>query len=321
MKTMKWLLRREFWEHKGGFFWAPVAVATALFLLILGTGSKAIGKHVDQIQINGHPYTVEVNGLPRELMQDIGGGIADGYMFVSAPLFFMLGIVVFFYAIGALYDERRDRSILFWKSLPVSDGATVLSKAATALVVIPLLYVAAATVMSVALLLVGGVSVLGLKGINILPYVFSQSATYIAPFALLSLVPVYLVWALPTVGWLMLVSSWAKSKPLVWALGLPLITTAVLKFVTQVNQLEWNIDWFIKNILMRGLDGVFPGIWLGYDDVSRVDLVGAHQVPALATVARLSWQTLASPHALVGAAVGVAMIVAAVRVRRWRDEG
>jgi ABC-2 type transport system permease protein len=117
------------------------------------------------------------------------------------------------------------------------------------------------------------------------------------------------------------VSSWAKSKPLVWALGLPLITTAVLKFVTQVNRLDWNIDWFIKNILMRGVDGVFPGIWLGYDDVSRVDLVGAHQVPALATVARLSWQTLSSPHALVGAAVGVAMIVAAVRVRRWRDEG
>jgi len=24
MKTFYWLVKREFWEHKGGFFWAPV---------------------------------------------------------------------------------------------------------------------------------------------------------------------------------------------------------------------------------------------------------------------------------------------------------
>src|SRR3546814_20822192 len=40
----------------------------------------------------------------------------------------VLGFVVFFYCLGALYDDRRDRSILFWKSLPVSDASTVLSK-------------------------------------------------------------------------------------------------------------------------------------------------------------------------------------------------
>ena len=54
----------------------------------------------------------------------------------------MLGFVVFFYCLGSLYDERKDRSVLFWKSLPVSDRDTVLSKALSALVVAPTLAIA-----------------------------------------------------------------------------------------------------------------------------------------------------------------------------------
>ena len=42
------------------------------------------------------------------------------------------------------YDERKDRSVLFWKSLPVSDRDTVLSKAVSALVVAPTLAISVA---------------------------------------------------------------------------------------------------------------------------------------------------------------------------------
>ena len=49
----------------------------------------------------------------------------------------VLGVVVFFFCLGALFDDRKDRSVLFWKSLPISDQATVLSKVAMALVVAP----------------------------------------------------------------------------------------------------------------------------------------------------------------------------------------
>jgi ABC-2 type transport system permease protein len=82
--------------------------------------------------------------------------IASGmYIAAGSPLFIMHAGVVFFYCLGALYDERRDRSILFWKSLPVSDAMTVLSKAVTALCVAPLITIALATVASLALLLLG----------------------------------------------------------------------------------------------------------------------------------------------------------------------
>src|SRR5206468_10746510 len=48
-------------------------------------------------------------------------------------------IVGIFYCLDALYGERRDRSILFWKSLPVSDVMAVLSKLAIPIVILPLL--------------------------------------------------------------------------------------------------------------------------------------------------------------------------------------
>ena len=47
---------------------------------------------------------------------------------------FLVGV---FYCLDALHGERRDRSILFWKSLPVSDLTTVLAKASVPCRVLP----------------------------------------------------------------------------------------------------------------------------------------------------------------------------------------
>ncbi len=95
--------------------------------------------------------------------------IANNYTYVAAPLFLALGFLVFFYCLSALYDDRRDRSLLFWKSLPVSDAQTVLSKLAIAIVVTPLIVVAAACLTSLALILILS-GVLALNGI----YVFTE---------------------------------------------------------------------------------------------------------------------------------------------------
>ncbi|WP_210235883.1 ABC-2 transporter permease, partial [Mesorhizobium sp. M1C.F.Ca.ET.212.01.1.1] len=66
----------------------------------------------------------------------------------------VLAFVVFFYCLGALYDDRRDRSILFWKSLPLSDTQTVLSKVISALIVAPLIAVIAGIITMLGFLLV-----------------------------------------------------------------------------------------------------------------------------------------------------------------------
>src|SRR3546814_377893 len=126
----KLLLQREYWEHKGGFLWAPL-IAGGISLLLTGMmivfGLVAARRASGDIQIDG----LTVNGLDiGELtsrmsasdMAEFAQGI-DLTLFLSSSWpFIVLAFVVFFYCLGALYDERKDRSVLFWKSLPVSDA-------------------------------------------------------------------------------------------------------------------------------------------------------------------------------------------------------
>jgi ABC-2 type transport system permease protein len=141
---LRLLLRREFWEHKGGFFWAP-AVAGGIFVLLslmgIIVGLVAARKIPDGATINTDSGSFQVNGMNLAMLTDnvsaedlreIGNAIdVSLFMAASWPLI-VLAFVVFFYCLGSLYDERKDRSVLFWKSLPVSDAETVLSKVLSA---------------------------------------------------------------------------------------------------------------------------------------------------------------------------------------------
>ncbi|QOY96224.1 hypothetical protein IM543_10595 [Massilia sp. UMI-21] len=321
MKTMKWLLRREFWEHKGAFFWAPVAVAAAMILLVGGgfMYAMAFGGH-EAVQINGHDV-VSIQGIPPALRYKIANIAASGYMGLAAPLFLVLTVVVFFYCLSALHDDRRDRSILFWKSLPLSDRDTVLSKVLTALVVAPLVTIAIGTATSLLLLVLGMISATG-KGFNLFAPVLMEPNLYLSPLYLLAFLPLYIIWALPTVGWLLMVSSWARSKVFLWAVGTPLIVVLVLKWfnfiVGHVSDTIFDIDWFVGEVVMRGLAGLVPGIWLSHSDIEVINQqVGLDPVQLLG----LSYSTLAHPGTWIAAAVGAGMIYAAIRLRRWRDEG
>ena len=331
MNTMKWLLRREFWEHKGSMFWAPIAVgALMLVFLTLAVGySRAIGKfqtnivHVQEtgITTTTHSYvSTTFSAMPAEKKQQLVETVANGYLAASAPLFMILAAVAFFYCLGALHDERRDRSILFWKSLPVSDAQTVLSKVLTAALVAPLITIGVATAVSLLLLLVV-CTAFAIAGVNVFGLVLSTSAFYLAPFQLLGVLPVYLVWALPTIGWLLMVSAWAKSKVFLWAVGTPVIAIIAVGWISYLLGLSINMDWFIQNVVARGLVGLFPGNWLV---LSRVDpqllLDDSHRM-MMSHLLEHSWLTVMTPQALIGAAAGIGMIFIAIRLRRWRDEG
>jgi ABC-2 type transport system permease protein len=237
-------------------------------------------------------------------------------MFIAAPLYFLFSFIVFFYCLGALYDERRDRSILFWKSLPISDGLTVLSKVAMAAVVAPLITIAIATVSSLFLLFVFSVA-LATKGIHVFGAVLSSPSLYLAPVQLAGLVPVYLLWALPTIGWLLMVSSWARSKAFLWAVGAPLMSLALLSGANSLFQFHWNTAWYAENIVARGLLGLVPGGWFSFAGIDREHL--SHHA-ATTEIFTQSWATLASPHLWAGAVAGAAMIYVAVTMRRWREE-
>jgi ABC-2 type transport system permease protein len=323
MKTMKWLVRREYWEHRGMFFWAPLIAAGLIVLAVAAASFKASSNMSEKIQfdVNGHTMVTSVKGLPAPMVEKLGDVMSATYMVTAAPLIMLMTFTLFFYCLGAMYDERRDRSILFWKSLPVSDTETVASKVGTALVVAPLLYIGIGIALALVTLLLGALT-LSVHGINLFPTLFSNSSLYLSPLMIVGLLPVYALWALPTVGWLMMVSSWARSKVFLWAVGVPLMALAVLAMLEVAFSIDMNVGWFAENIVARGLGSIVPGSWMGFAEIDPENVItAANDVPDFTGVFTASWATLTGLNVWIGAVVGAAMIAVAVRMRRWRDEG
>lgn len=316
MKTMKWLLQRELWENKGMLFWTPVVIAALMTALSLAAALASNRIHAGS---GGHVTigAVVITDTPLRMMGEV---IAGSYIVAAMPILMVLGLLVFFYCLGALHDERRDRSLLFWKSLPVSDSMTVLSKAATALVVAPLIVFVVGIALSLLMLAIGCFALLA-HGTNAFGAILSQPAFYLAPFQLIAILPVYLLWALPSVGWLLLVSSWARSKVFLWAVGVPLAIGLALLW--SQHGLGMNIDgsWFLDNVTSRALLGVAPGSWFIFQHAAPETLLaGAEHRPDVGSMLGASWTTLQSASLWIGAAAGVAMIAGATWMRRWREE-
>jgi ABC-2 type transport system permease protein len=206
-------------------------------------------------------------------------------------------VVAVFYCLDALHGERRDRSILFWKSLPVSDLTTVLSKASIPLVVLPLLTFAitAATqwimlLLSTAALLASGRSVATL---------WTQLPLFQMWLGLLyHLVTVHALWYAPIYGWLLLVSAWARRAAFLWA-GLPLLAIGI------TEKIAFNTSHFaamLQNRMGGGAEAVTtPG-------GSPMDPM-THLTPD---------QFLSSPGLWIGLVAFAAFVAAAVRLRRYQ---
>jgi ABC-2 type transport system permease protein len=324
----KLLLRREFWEHKGGFLWAPL-VAGGIFLLLslmgFGVGEMAARRASGTINVDGEGF--QINGLDlgaitskmdAEQIRNLGQGVDLSLLMASAWPLIVLAFVVFFYCLGTLYDERKDRSVLFWKSLPLSDRETVLSKAASALVVAPVIATIAALATMLGFLLVASGVVL-VHGGNPVQLLWGPGSPFAMTGRILACIPVYALWALPTVGWLMLCSAWARSKPFLWAIMIPVFAGIFVTWFDLMQLFDLESSWFWSNIVRRALLGTVPGGWILDVDLhgtpDTLDRIGNLLSPAT------TYAALATPQLWIGAAAGAAMIFGAIRLRRWRDEG
>jgi ABC-2 type transport system permease protein len=323
--TMKWLLRREFWEYKGSMFWAPLAVAALLVLFIGATVVYGATMHEvpTHITINGQTVNGYTVGMTLEVRNRIAQLASSVYLGAAWPLFGLLTAVIFSYCLGALHDERRDRSILFWKSLPVSDEMTVLSKAITAMVVAPLITMALGFIASLLLLLVSGVA-FAVNGINMFGPLLASPDLYLSPLRLLAMLPVYVVCALPTVGWLLLVSSWARAKPLMWAVGAPLVGLLLVKWVSvaaaNIGGTPLDLMRYAQEVAVRLLGGIVPGIWFAFDDAVRPTLRTSTNGIDTSGLVSSSYAVLTHADNWLWALLGAAMLYAAMRLRRHRDD-
>jgi ABC-2 type transport system permease protein len=194
-----WSVRREIWEHRSVWI-APLAAAGLVLFSFLFRLAK-LPSLVDKAN--------HLAPMPRVVAIALPFAIATSAIIVTGT------IVSFFFCLGALNNERRDRSILFWKSLPVSDTTAVLAKAFVPLVLVPLIVIVTAVVTQLIMLLVATI-VLTATGANV-----SQIWTG-WPLAQFEMTMLYVLvtgvlWYAPIYGWVLMISSWARRVAFLWA--------------------------------------------------------------------------------------------------------
>lgn len=321
MKTFPTLLKREFWEHKGGFLWAPVVASSAFLILSMMAmiTAEVIGKK-SGVQINGIQIDALTQKLGPDALAKLGMGLDVSFFMATTWAYVTLAFVVFFYCLGSLFDERKDRSVLFWKSLPVSDRDTVLAKVASALVIAPVIATATGMLTGFGFLLLVSAGVL-FHGGNPLALIWAPANPLQVAWALLASLPVYIVWALPTVGWLMLCSAWAKSKPFLWALVIPVMAGILVSWFDVMQLFSLNTGWFWVHVVARVLGSAVPGADIVFrGDMDMFEGMNGPQDMLSLFGTGYAWAGLANVEVWLWALAGAAMIAIAIRMRRWRDE-
>ncbi|HEV7714355.1 MAG TPA: ABC-2 transporter permease [Steroidobacteraceae bacterium] len=283
------LVRREFWEHRA--LWLVPLVVAALYLLICLIPGNNL--HIGGIDLNDNSRSFGP-GRPVEVFAVVQS-------LFTGMLLSVTSLVTFFYLSDCLYAERKDRSILFWKSLPVSDAETVLSKLLVALLLVPLgVYLLA---------LVTNVVAFGLLYVrfhnNALMQHFLVWDTGVwlrlNLYLVLDVVIVGL-WFAPVAAYQLLISAWAKSSVFVWTILPPLLLILAERLAFGTYRIASVIAYRLGTGL---LDGDAGAGHVGVESViARVNLL-----PVLARVDL--W---------VGVAIAVALVFATIRIRRYRDD-
>src|SRR6202795_4013358 len=276
-RVFYWSVRRELWENRSIYI-APLAVAAvALFGFslssIAGIWEKPLRLNPAQPQA---PYDI------------------------AAGLMMLTGIVVsVFYCLDALHSERRDRSILFWKSLPVSDVTAVLAKASIPLVILPLLTVAITVAMQWLMLLLSS-AVLLVSGLSVATLWTKLSFLRMSWLLLYHILTAHALWPAPIYCWLLLVSGWPRRAAFLWA-ALPLVAIA------GVEQIAFH-TWHFAALVGSRLFGAAPTVATTSPDMFPTDPM-THIAPA---------HFLSSPGLWIGLALAAVFLAAAVRLRRYQ---
>ncbi|HET7755900.1 MAG TPA: hypothetical protein VI195_03070 [Steroidobacteraceae bacterium] len=291
------LVRRELWENRALWI-APLAVAA---VLALGALFGHVGWDVDR-ERNMHG----LDGVLGPAQQMALATIVQWGL--SVPLYLVMVCCVAYYLTDCLYAERKDRSILFWKSLPVSDGYTVLSKLLVAVVVVPV----AVFVLALVFHLLFSVIVALRVALGSVPHVLTWDTRewLRTEAAMLSTLVLAMLWYAPAAAYLLLVSAWARRSPLLWA-SLPLLLAPLLERIALGTHY---IGGFIRYRTF--------GIW-GTLALSHGHIVGHFDDlrPVGTLLDTLHWGAAFTDADLwLGVLAAAALAYAATRIRRYRDD-
>lgn len=282
-QTFYWLIRRELWEHRV-LYLAPTAVAAfGVVGMLVGSLVLSNAERAARLADPAQAYDY-----------------MEPYGFVAGTVFLSGVVVSILYSLAALNGERRDRSILFWKSLPVSDRMTVLSKAAVPALLMPVIVFALVVVAQLVVLVLTSLVWLA-NGFDPrlmwaqldLPFLWTVLAYGLAFMTL---------WHAPIFAWLLLVSAWARRVPFLWALA-PLVAIGVIGRLASGATSAPNL---LERRFTRGFTGPFT--------------VGSRGEAPVQTLADLDPARLfGQPGVWIGLIVAALFLFAAIRLRRTRS--
>ena len=282
-QPMYWSVRREVWENRSIYVVPLIVAAVQVFGFAISTIGLADRRRAVLLLDPAHQRAA----------------IEQPYDLAAMMMIFIVFIVGVFYCLDALHGERRDRSILFWKSLPVSDLTTVLSKVTIPLVVLPLVSFAIVVCVQLIMLLETSVVLIfhGVSPATTWAHVPVFQNWLVLLYGLVALA----LWHAPIYGWLLLVSGWARRATFLWAM-LPLLAIGIFERITLGTS-------HFGSLVMKRLMGFAPG---AFD-------FNLHHSIAIDSLTQLTpGRYLSTPGLWIGLVVAAAFLAVAVRLRRYR---
>ena len=284
IRPFYWSVRRELWENRSIYMAPLIAAGVVLF------GSAITAYDLPRRRINA----MALESVPQR------AAIEAPYDIAAVMVMFTVFIVGIFYCLDALYGERRDRSILFWKSLPVSDSTAVLAKLFVPMAILP--------VITFVTIIASQFIMLLLSTAVLLPGGLAGTTWQLLPWPRLSLILGYglvtsVLWEAPVFAWLLLVSSWAKRATFLWAV-LPWLA------ISAIEKLAFDTTYFARMLTSRLTGGFETGfVVMKYPSNSHVPVVDRliHFDPL---------KFLSSPGLWIGLLVAAVFLIGAIRLRR-----
>jgi ABC-2 type transport system permease protein len=278
-----WSVRRELWENRS-IYLAPLAVAAAFL----------IGFVINMFGVRHHLHNMWPFGADEQ-----HNLLTTRYEIAAALIMVTAFVVGVFYSLDALYGERRDRSILFWKSLPISDLTAVISKFLIPIFVLPLVSLVIAIATQFVMLLLSTIILAG-SGVNIAALWREASFFRVSLTFLYHLFTVHGLWYAPMYGWLIMISAWARRAPFIWAFLPPFV-------IGGVEKVAFNTSHFFDFLLYR-LSGPPTHMSMG---------ANAHSDLATDVSTLIPHHFFAEPGLWIGLLIAAIFLAIAVRLRRY----
>ena len=305
-KSFFTLVKREIWEHRS-LVWVPVITAVLIVLAAIVSTNVAGSIRLD-VEMDGE--SAAFFGLLASDQATQAKLFSIWMGSIGLPVLLVTIIVLFFYLLDALYAERKDRSILFWKSMPVSDSATVFSKLFTSMVAVPLWVWAVSLVMG---LLTFAVIAFKVSGTPIAPLgQFHLGAWLVLQLTLLQNLLLASLWYAPIAGWLLLVSVWAKRAPFLWAVLPPALLMIFEEIIFDTA--------YVLRLVGYRLTHYFEAASVAFTVESGAESQAIVNSIKNTYEGMSAASLLGEPNLYSGLAVAAIFVLLAIRLRRWRDD-